>query len=673
MHGELALRRAAQARKAAAAAFACRVDLSQSGLVSKQAARGVRMRKVHVSSDFRLRPARLLLVCALLQMAASSWAQAQANPGSTVQVIGTRAPTALNRVVADVVVIDRDRIRATSADSVEDLLRREGGIQLSRNGGPGQNASVLIRGSGASSTLVLIDGVRVGSATLGQTDLAAISLAQVERIEIMRGPGSSLYGADAIGGVVNIVTRRGDGAPYVHGNLAGGNHASGEASVAFSGSGEGFDYALSASGETSDGVSAVLPGDLFGIYNPDDDGFTRYGLSLAGGFSWQKGQRIGLNYSASRLRSQFDSAEYPPPNFLPDPSPDFRSRVTTQLTALEYQGVVSGEWTNLLRASYQTDQLESGANVVSTYDTSRRQFTAQTTWTPSSQHQLVAAIDLLTESIHSSDYSAPQRDNTGLIVGYTGRFGAQKLQADLRWDHNSVYDDQTTGKLGWGMDFGPGWSVRAVAGTAFRAPTFNDLYYPDYGVVSLSPERSHSVEAGIDYRAETTSVAATAYYNKVSDLIGYQADPSQCPPGFNFGCADNTARALLQGITLQALQQLGNFQFTLALDWLNAKDTDTDQTLPRRAANQQTFAVDWNEGPWQLGGTVLRVSQRPDAGALLPAYALLNLNARWRFERAWQLEARLQNAFDKDYQPARDYQDVGRQFWLGLRYDGRGL
>jgi len=130
---------------------------------------------------------------------------------------------------------------------------------------------------------------------------------------------------------------------------------------------------------------------------------------------------------------------------------------------------------------------------------------------------------------------------------------------------------------------------------------------------------------------------------------------------------------LLQGITLQALQQLGNFQFTLALDWLNAKDTDTDQTLPRRAANQQTFAVDWNEGPWQLGGTVLRVSQRPDAGALLPAYALLNLNARWRFERAWQLEARLQNALDKDYQPARDYQDVGRQFWLGLRYDGRGL
>ena len=631
------------------------------------------MREVPVSSIFKLRPARLLFGCALFPVASSCWAQAEANPGSTVQVIGTRAPTALDRVVSDVVVIDRDRIRASSADSIEDLLRREGGMQMSRSGGPGQSAGLLIRGSSSSSTLVLIDGVRVGSATLGQTDLAAISLGQVERIEIMRGPGSSLYGADAIGGVVNIVTRRGDGAPYLRGNIAGGNHASGEGYVALSGSDERFDYALSASGETTDGVSAVLPGDLFGIYNPDDDGFTRYGLSLAGGFSWLQGQRIGLSYSASRLRSQFDSAEYPPPNFLPDPTPDFRNRLTTQLTTLEYQGTLSAEWTNLLRASYQTDQFESGANVISTYDTTRRQLTAQTTWTPSAQHQLVAAVDLLTESIHSSDYDAPERDNTGLILGYTGRFGAQKLQADLRWDHNSVYDNQTTGKLGWGMDLSDGWSVRAVAGTAFRAPTFNDLYFPDFGVVTLQPERSRSIEAGLDYKAAMTSLAATAYYNKVSDLIGYQPDPNQCPPGMNFGCAGNTARALLQGITLQGLQQWGNFQFTLALDWLNAKDRDTDDTLPRRAANQQTFAVDYNVGPWQLGGTVLRVSQRPDAGVLLPAYTLLNLNARWRFERFWQLEARLQNATDRDYQPARDYQDVGRQFWIGLRYDGKGL
>jgi vitamin B12 transporter len=653
--------------------FACQVDLSQPSLVVNEAARGVRMRKVHVSSNLKLRPARLLLGYALLPVVSPSWAQAQANPGSTVQVIGTRAPTALDRVVADVVVIDRDRIRASSADSLEDLLRREGGIQLSRNGSPGQNASIVIRGSAASNTLVLVDGVRIGSATLGQTDLAAISLAQVERIEIMRGPGSSLYGADAIGGVINIVTRRGDGAPYVSGNIAGGNHRSGEAYVAVSGSDSIVDYALSLSGETSDGVSAILPGDAFGQYNPDNDGFTRGGLQLAGGITWDKGQRIGASYSASRLRSMFDSAQFAPPDFLPDATPNFRNKLNTQLATIDYQGVYSPQWTNALRVSYQSDKLQSGADFISTYDTVRQQVTGQSTWTPTPQQQLVAAIDLLRESITSSDYAAPDRDNTGLVLGYTGRFDANKLQADLRWDHNSVYGNQTTGKLGWGIDVAPGWSLRAVAGTAFRAPTFNDLYFPDFGIATLQPERSRSIEAGLNYRAEQTSVAATAYYNKVSDLIGYQADPSLCPPGFNFGCAGNTSRALLQGITLQGLQQLGNFQFTLTLDWLNAKDIDTDQTLPRRASNQQTLAVDWNEGPWQLGGTFLNVGSRPDAGELLPAYQLLNLNARWRFERFWQLEARLQNALNKDYEPVNDYQGMPRQFWIGLRYDGRGL
>jgi vitamin B12 transporter len=625
-----------------------------------------------------LQPARLLLVLGPTLLTAL--AQAQVDTPETVQVIGTRTPTALGNVVADVVVIDRERIRATSADSIEDLLRRVGGIQLSRNGGPGQSASILMRGSSASNTLVLIDGVRIGSATLGQTDLAAISLAQVERVELMRGPGSSLYGADAIGGVVNIITRRGEEGPaYLSGNIAGGNYRSGEAYAALSGvsgADDGksvFDYALSLSGETSDGVSAVLPDDDFGQFNPDDDGFTRSGLQLAGGLTWQKGQRIGASYSASLLKSQFDSAQFAPPNFLPDATPDFRSRLNTQLATIDYRGVVSPEWTNSLRVSTQSDKLQSGADFISVYDTVRHQITGQTSWTPAPLQQLVAAIDLLRESITSSDYVAPDRDNTGLVLGYTGRFDVHKLQADLRWDHNSVYGNQTTGKLGWGMDFAEGWSVRALAGTAFRAPTFNDLYFPNFGIVTLDPERSRSVEAGVNYQSPQTTVGATAYYNKVSDLIGYQADPSLCPPGFNFGCAGNTSRALLQGITIQGSQRLGDFIFTLALDWLNAKDSDTGQTLPRRAANQQTAAVDWNSGPWQLGATLLNVGSRPDAGVLLPSYALLNLNARYRVAPNWQLEARVQNAADKDYEPVHDYQGVRRQFWLGLRYDGRGL
>jgi vitamin B12 transporter len=603
----------------------------------------------------------------------AAWAQAEATPSSAVQVVGTRAPAALGSVVADVVVLDRDQVRATTADSVEDLIRRVGGIQLSRNGGPGQNASVFIRGSGASSTLVLIDGVRVGSATLGQTDLAAMSLGLVERVEIMRGPGSSLYGADAVGGVINIVTRRGEGAPWLQANALVGGYRSAEGYAAVSGAMGEVDYAFSLSGETSRGVSAVVPGDAFGLYNPDDDGFDRGGLNLAGGWTFAPGQRVGLSYLATKLNAQFDSAEYPPPNFAPDPSPDFRNRLTTQLAALDWRGAFSAQWTAVLRGSWQSDALDSGANVVSRYDTTRRQATAQATWTPQPDQQFVGAVDWLHESIASSDYGAPDRDNTGLVLGYTGRFEPLRLQADLRWDHNSVYGDNTTGKLGAAVDITAGWSVRALVGNAFRAPTFNDLYYPGYGVPTVQPETSRSLEAGVGYREKATTVNATWYRNDVSDLIGYQGDPAQCPPGYPFGCAGNTAQARLQGVTVQGLQQIGAFGFTLALDWLKATDQATGQRLPRRASNQQSLAVDWNEGPWQLGGTVLAVGSRPEAGATLPAYWLLNLNARWRFERDWQIEARLDNATDEVYQPVKDYQGVGRQVWLGLRYDGRGL
>jgi vitamin B12 transporter len=609
----------------------------------------------------------------VFSLSAGARAQAEATPASEVQVIGTRAPTALGSVVADVVVIDRDRIRASSADSVEDLIRRVGGIQLSRNGGPGQSASVLIRGSSAANTLVLIDGVRIGSATLGQTDLAGVSLGQVERIEIMRGPGSSLYGADAIGGVVNIVTRRGQGAPYPQANVAAGNRRSAEGYAAVSGSADAFDYAASVSGETSEGVSALLPSDPFGQYNPDRDGFDRGGLTLAGGWTWAEGQRVGVSYAASKLDAQFDSAQFLPPDYLPDASPDFRNKLTTQLAVVDWRGVWAPQWTTTLRGSWQSDALDSGADVVSRYDTRRRQLTAQLAWTPQPQQQVVAAVDLLAESISTSDYAAPDRDNVGVVLGYTGRFGDWRLQADLRHDHNSVYGDNTTGKLGAGVDLGQGWSLRALAGTAFRAPTFNDLYFPNYGVATVEPETSRSVEAGVAYRAGLTDIAATAYYNKVSDLIGYEADPNRCPPGFAFGCAANTSRAVLKGLTFQGLQQWGELQFSLTLDWLNAKDSDTGERLPRRASNQQTFAVDWNSGPWQLGATLLNVGSRPEAGTTLPAYQLLNLNARWRFERHWQVEARLNNAADEDYQPVKDYQGVGRQFWLGLRYDGRGL
>jgi vitamin B12 transporter len=607
---------------------------------------------------------------------ASPDAGAQATRLAPVAVIGTREPTPLARIVGDVTVIDAERIRDSGAGTIEELLQREGGIQLSRNGGPGQSAAILLRGSGASSTLVLVDGVRVGSATLGQLDFAAIGLAQVERIEILRGPASSLYGADAVGGVIHIVTRRGAGAPRLSAHAEVGELHSSVADVAVSGAAGALDYAASLAWEGSRGISAIGPGDLFGLHNPDRDGFDRRNAHLRGGYTLAPGHRVGLGLVENRLRARYDGAEFLPPTFAPDPTPDFRNRLATRIAALDYRGEMSSRWTSTVLLSQQADDLVSGALTTSRYQTRRRQLTWQNAWRPDPDQQALVAVEHLEEDVEATPYpNPPKRRNTALVLGYTGSFGRYTLQVDGRHDRNSAYGDVSTGKAGVSAALGAGFTLRAVAGTAFRAPTFNDLYFPGFGVPTIGPERSRSVEAGLQWRGGASSFDATVYRNRVRDLIAFEADRSFCPPdpAYDFGCARNVARATLEGATLAGVHRLGSVTLRATLDWLEARDDLTGERLPRRAAQQQTLGADWSGGPWSAGATLLHVGARPDAGAQLPAYFTLDLRGQRRLSARWRVEARLLNAFDRRYETNRDYPALGRQAWIGLRYEGAGF
>jgi vitamin B12 transporter len=602
--------------------------------------------------------------------------QAQTTTLAPVVVTGSREPLALDRLVGDITVIDEQRIRASSADSLETLLSRAGGIQMSRTGGPGQTAGVFLRGSSASSVVVLIDGVRIGSATLGQADLSSLSLASIERIEILRGPGSSLYGSDAIGGVVQIITKRGEGAPNVMARLAVGQLQSSEADLSVSGANAGWDYAAGLGREASDGVSALRPGDAFGNFNPDRDGFTRTHATLRGGFTFAPGQRIGASHQQGRTRAQFDSSEFLPPAFAQDPTPDFHSVLDTRVSSLDYRGTYSPQWTTSLQLSSQLDDLVTGANAPDIFKTERRQLTWQNAWTVSAGQQIVGAIERLDEAVESSSFGSRQeRDNNALVLGYTGAFGAHKLQADVRHDRNSVYGSVNTGKLGWAMDLVPGLTVRAVAGTAFRGATFNDLYFPGYGVPTVQPERSRSVEVGLQWRDGEQQASATLYRNRVRDLIGYQPDRTFCPPGpaYDFGCASNVSRAALKGATFTAANRFGDFGVRSTVDFLDAKDSNTGERLVRRAAHQASVVADWTSGPWGVDATLTAVGARPEGGTKLGAYETMDLQLRYRVDPSWQIETKLLNALDRDYQPARDYQSVGRQAWVGVRFQGSGL
>jgi len=609
-----------------------------------------------------------LLCLVLLPVAAS--AQTRLDP---VAVVGTREPQALSRSSADIVVIDAETIRDTTADSVEDLLRRAAGIQLIRNGGPGQTSGYLVRGMSTNGTLVLVDGIRLGSATLGQAEFEALSLAQIDRIEVLRGPASSLYGADGVGGVIRIFTRRGDGSPRVTGNLVIGGYRSRHGDLGVSGSKGAVDYAAALGRDSSRGVSATRPGAQFGVFNPDADGYVRNFGNLRLGYTPAAGHRIGVSVLETHLNSQYDSADLDA-EFNPDPSADFRTRLTTRVAAVDYRGAISAAWTTSLQLTNSVDDSKSGGQKISRFKTERDQATWQNALSFGADQQLVLAYEYLRERATGDVFAdVLRRHNSAFVVGWSGRFAAFGVQADLRRDANSAYGDNTTGRLGLSYEVVPGLKLRALAGSSFRAPTFNDTSFPFFGIATIRPERGRSVEVGANWESGTTSAALTVYRNRVKDLIGFDPDPNgtDCPPGY-FGCAANTSRARLQGASLSIGRRWGDLEVRGTADLLDAVDADTGVRLARRAAHQETLSADYAVGAWSLGGSLLDVGSRPD-GVVLGGYALLDLRAALRFLPRWRLEAKLLNALDHRVEPLRDYQGLGRQAWIGLRFDGQGL
>ena len=609
----------------------------------------------------------------------SYFSNAQAQIDQVV-VSASREPLQARAVAADVVVIDAERIRASTADSLEDLLRREAGLQLSRNGGPGANAGLFIRGASSGQTLVLIDGMRVGSATLGTPEFQALSLASIDHIEVLRGPGSSLFGADALGGVVQLFTKRGAGAPQLAFNAALGSYGAGEAALSVAGAEGRFDLAATLTYERLRGVSALRPGDQFGNYNPDADGFARTSGSAQVGYALAPGQRLALLATRSRLNSQYDDSEFEPPSYAQNAAPDFRNRGSTSAASFSHNGLWSTAFSSQARLSQSESDLRSGGSTVDRFRTRRSEAAAQGSWAPQPGQQLTLALESLSEKVQSSSYAADaQRRNQAAVLAYAGALGPLQVQADVRRDDNSVYGAVNTGRLGASLALTDAWRVRALAGSTFRAPSFNDLVYPGYGVPSVKPERGRSAEVGVEWfdngKESRSQAAATFFKNRVRDLIAYESDRRFCPPdaAYNFGCARNLNRATLQGATLSGATRIGAFSLRGTLDFLSALDDSTGQRLPRRAANQHSLAADYSAGPWRLGAALLHVGARPDIGAALPASTTLDLTAAWQLNREVSLTGKLLNATDRDLQPARDYQTLGRQAWLGVRVSGVGL
>lgn len=582
---------------------------------------------------------------------------AQDRPLEPVVVTATRVPQLATEVLNDNTLITSEDIARSGSVSLVDLLQRQRGLEIVRNGGPGTSTSVLIRGADSRQTVVLVDGVRVGSATSGGASWNAIPLSQVHRVEVVYGPLSTMYGADAVGGVIQIFTKQGDGPAALTASAGFGSWHTRALDAGVSGGANGWRYALRAAHEESDGFSA-RPGP---VYNPDRDGYESKSASGRLSYEVAAGHELGVSFLHNRQESQYDQSR----NF--DDRAD--SKVAAYGLLLKNRILPNWHSTVQLGRSYDTsDNLTRTSR--SNFDTIQNTFSWQNSFTLFTSDLLQVIAERREEEVESSEAALNRdRSNNALALAYQLRRGPHLAAASIRNDDNSQFGSHTTGSLSYGYKVSSAWRASASLGTSFRAPTFNELYFPGFGVPDIQPEKGRNAEAGVHYDDGRHRFNAVYFRNRLTDLLTFSACRSATGR-----CAYNVNRASLEGVSLGAGTNLGNFRLNGSLDFLDPRDETTGNRLARRARKHGTLGLDYGAGPLTAGAEVLLSGDRYDDAAnrtRLGGYGLLNLHATYALSKDWSLFGRWNNVFDKDYELARNYNTPGSSFFVGVRYGAR--
>ena len=633
----------------------------------------------------RSAPARLLPLTLAIAAAWPVLASSQALPSDPTLretvVTATRVEQPIADLVGDVSIVDRATIERSGATGVADVLARLPGIEIVRNGGIANNSSVFIRGADARFTAVYIDGVRIDSQSTGGAAWEAIPLAQIDRIEVLRGPAAAVYGSDAIGGVIQLFTRRGDGVarPYVGIGLGSHDLRRAEAGISGSAGVDGaFDYSLGAAYEESRGfdvqprsLRSPLRGGGFaadGWTSPDRDGYRVSSANARLGLRISPTQRIETTLLSSDTRSHYDarvSGTRQPTAFADD----------TNANTLRTVGAAwIAKWSDIYSTRLQvTDSRTTYETQPSFYRTETRLrgylFQNELRFGP---HLVTAALERREDALDnaataSATRLAQDRSQNALALGYGFVQGPHSVQLHARHDEDSEFGGKSTGSAAYGFAITPQWRATASVGSSFRAPTVYQRF-SQYGVAGLQPEEGRNVEVGLRYAQGATSAGVVAYRNRITNLIAFGAAG---PCADSFGCYGNTARAQYEGVTLSAGHRLGDVTLRASADFQDPRDLETDRQLARRSRRHATVGADWRLAGWVLGAEVQTSAMRWDDAAntrRLGGYTLLNLSATTQLTRELGLVARIDNVGDKDYQLARTYATGGRRGYVGVKW-----
>ncbi len=568
----------------------------------------------------------------------------------TVTVTAARRAQTADDTLAHATVIDRAEIEASQARDLLELLRRQAGIDLARNGGPGQATSVFVRGTNSNHVLVLIDGVRVASSNLGSFDFAHLPLAQIDRIEIVRGPRAAWWGSDAIGGVVQIFSRRAEGASAA---LRGGSLGHAEAHAAYGSGSADADFAATAGIIDIDGISAQLPGS-FG-FDPDEDGYRNRHVSMRGRVALGQHNLRGA-VLATDSDVEFDQGE---------------SAVRTVSGGASLGGPLGTKWRYDAALGYAGDRLDTPA-FFSRFASRRTSLDWQASTDRSALGEFVLGAQWQREDGESVDTFAGEaaydrsRRNAALFATWARDFDAQRLEAALRHDDNSQFGGHTTAQLAWGWRIGSRTRLYASWGEGFRAPNFTELYFPGFGGEfagnpDLDPESSHSLEAGVVFAAAAGhSLRFDVWRTRIDGLVAFAG------PRFS---AVNIREARIEGAEFAHDWRGSAWRTRFTATWQDPRDAATGLQLPRRPQRKAAAEVGYrfdNGVDVALSGEAS--GERRDPFGTLGGYALVHATVDWPLNPRWRLQLRGDNLADRDYQLASGFGQPGRTWLATLAY-----
>lgn len=595
-----------------------------------------------------------------------------------VVVTASRTAQTVDQALAPVTVITRDEIERSQASSVPELLARTPGIQIKSNGGSGSVTSAFVRGTASAQTLVLIDGLRVNSATGGTAELQYLDPDQIERIEVVRGAGASLYGADAVGGIIQIFTRQGFGKPHISLKAGVGNMGTSDFGINTGGEFGATRFNIGAKLYETDGYD--FTNDDYSSntgLNKDDDGYRNKSFSASLSHSFDNGSEAGMRISHVQGKSEYDGAVYDD-DFSAYPYDAYTLFNNTSIAGY-YALSVTDQWFSKVDLGYVKNKNRERAGKVSNdmtfiptfMETQRESLLWQNDIEWQESQFLTLGLDYYKDSVDKTDkFVDPttnkvedSRYNTAVFVQNQSQFERSDLQLALRRDHNEVYGDNTTGKIAYGHDLPKAMRLIASYGTAFRAPTFNDLYFPDsdYGVgnPNLKPEKSANAELTLKGFHTSGRWEVTAFQNDIDDMINWASvdgNPFKTTPS-------NVDEARIRGLEAVFDAQLMGWRIYTALTLLDPKDTKTDKVLVRRA--KQNLVVDANHQwkKWTFGFTAKAQGHSyndKNNDDRIAGFATFDIRTALQVSKEIKLEAKVTNLLDKDYYEVKGYRKEPR-------------